>query len=372
MSVAHRSAFPSRAWLLPTLRSKKNAQKLNPKSGAIRFLFAIIEITGALMNVLFGTYTKRLSQGLYSAEFVNGQLLHLHHLTALSNPTYLALHHQALFSVNQNGSQGGVVCFENGQKLNEVLLPGSPPCFVDVVDDLSLVLAANYHQGTITVYDYLPGQGIQLTQTIAYGDGSHAHYVHYIPRFDEVIVCDLGLGKVLTYQIVNRRLELKHEFVGLAAQGPRHAVAHPTKDALFVFAELSSELLVFKRTASGLVLMQSVSTLPAGQDHIKSGAAIRIHPNGKFIYTSNRGHDSISVFAVAYDGHSVRLIQNVPSYGQHPRDFDLTPDGHHLIVLNRDTDNASVYAVDAQEGTLCLVQKDFWVPEAVCVVFDQS
>ena len=323
------------------------------------------------MNVLFGTYTKRLSQGLYAAAFENGQLLHLKPLAVLSNPTYLALNHQALFSVNQKKELGGVACFENGQMLNEVLLPGAPPCYVDYVEPLRLVLAANYHQGTVTVYDYRPGQGLELIQTIAYGEGSHAHYVHYSPRMDEVIVCDLGLGKVLTYRIVHRRLELKQEVGGLTAQGPRHAVEHPTKDALFVFAELSSELLVFKRTESGWVLMQTVSTLPSGQDHQKSGAAIRIHPNGRFLYTSNRGHDSISVFAIAADGHSVRLIQNVPSYGQHPRDFNLTPDGHHMIVLNRDTDNAVVFTVDPQEGTLHPLQKDFWVPEAVCVVFDQ-
>jgi 6-phosphogluconolactonase len=323
------------------------------------------------MNVLFGTYTKRLSQGLYTAQFEEGHLRQLQPLTSLSNPTYMALHHQALFSVVQKGEQGGLVCFENGQWRNEVLLPGSPPCFVDVVHQQNLVLAANYHSGSITVYDYLPGQGLRLTQTIVYAKGSHAHYIRYIPQFDEVIVCDLGLGKILSYSLVNRQLVLKHEVSGFSTQGPRHAVAHPTQDALFVFAELSSELLVFKRTLTGLVLMQTISTLPAGQDQYKSGAAIRIHPSGKYVYTSNRGHDSISVFAVAADGHSVRLIQNVPTYGQHPRDFDLTPNGQHVIVLNRDTDNATVFAVNAHEGTLTVTQKDFKVPEAVCILFNQ-
>ncbi len=324
------------------------------------------------MNVIFGTYTKRLSQGLYTATLEQGHLSHLQPLTALANPTYLALHHQALFSVVQKGDHGGIACFEDGKFINEVLLPGSSPCHVSIVDHLDLILAANYHQGTITVYDYAEGQGITLTQTIAYGSGSHAHFIRYIPHFNEVIVCDLGLGKVLSYAIIDRQLVLKQEFGGLTVQGPRHAVAHPTKDALYVFAELSSELLVFKRTPTGLVLMQTVSTLPIGQDQLKSGAAIRIHPTGRFIYTSNRGHDSISVFVVAADGFSVRLIQNVPTYGQHPRDFDLTPDGQQLIVLNRDTDNATVYDVNASEGTLSVVQNDFNVPEAVCIVFNQQ
>lgn len=321
------------------------------------------------MNVLFGTYTKRLSQGLYTATLEQGQLRHLQPLTALPNPTYLALHHQALFSVVQRGDHGGIACFEHGTLVNEVLLKGSPPCHVSVVEHQNLVLAANYHQGSITVYDYTPQQGIALIQTITYEPGSHAHFIHYVPHFDEVIVCDLGLGKVLTYAIVDRHLVLKHEYGGLSVQGPRHAVAHPTKDALYVFAELSSELLVFKRTPNGLVLMQTLSTLPIGQDQLKSGAAIRIHPNGKFIYTSNRGHDSISVFAVAADGYSSRMIQNVPTYGQHPRDFDLSPDGTLLIALNRDSDNAVVYSVNAHEGTLSVLQTDFVVPEAVCIVF---
>lgn len=321
------------------------------------------------MNLIFGTYTKRLSQGLYTAQFEEGHLTRLQPLLALANPTYLALHQKALFSVAQKGDQGGLVCYESGVYLNEVMLPGSSPCHVSVIDHLNLVLAANYHTGTITVYDYVPKQGLSLTQTITYGAGSHAHFIRYIPHFDEVMVCDLGLGKVLTYSVVNRQLVLKHEVSGFSAQGPRHAVAHPTKDAVYVFAELSSELLVFKRTEKGLVLMQTISTLPAGQDQQKSGAAIRVHPNGNFVYVSNRGHNSISVFATAADGFSVRLIQNVPTYGQHPRDFDLTPDGKHLIALNRDTDNATVYAVDASTGTLSVTQKDFGIPEAVCVVF---
>ena len=322
------------------------------------------------MNVIFGTYTKRLSQGLYTAEFEEGQLRHLQPLTALSNPTYLALHHRALFSVVQKGNQGGIACYEDGNFINEVLLTGSPPCHVSVIADLNLVLAANYHTGTITVYDYTPKQGITLTQSITYEPGSHAHFIRYVDHFDEVIVCDLGLGKVLSYGIHDRQLVLRHAVSGLSAQGPRHAVAHPTLQAVYVFAELSSELLVYKRTEQGLVLMQTISTLPAGQDHLKSGAALRVHPNGNFVYASNRGHDSISVFAVAADGYSMRLIQNVPTYGQHPRDFDLTPDGRYLIALNRDTDNATVYDVSAQEGTLRIIQKDFSVPEAVCVVFN--
>lgn len=324
------------------------------------------------MNVLFGTYTKRLSQGLYTAVLEEGQLRHHQLLTACSNPTYLALHHPALFSVVQQGDQGGLACYEQGVLRNEVLLAGAPPCHVSVVHALNLVLAANYHTGTLTVYDYLPGLGLTLTQTITFDHGSHAHFIQYFASFDEVVVCDLGLGKVLTYALVDRRLVLKHETVGFKVQGPRHAAIHPFKAAVYVVAELTSELLVFKRTEQGLVLMQTLSTLPSGQDHVKSGAAIRVHPNGRFMYTSNRGHDSISVFAIASDGLSVRMIQNVPSYGRHPRDFDLTPDGTHLIVVNRDSDNATVYHVNAGEGTLAVVQTGFTVPEAVCVVFDQQ
>jgi 6-phosphogluconolactonase len=325
------------------------------------------------MKIIFGTYTKRDSEGIYTASFNQGILSDLVLKFPLMNPTYFAIQDHSLFAVSQKDKQGGIACYEAGVFVNEVLQDGSTPCFVDYVKDKKLVLSANYHLGNIISYAYTPKKGIRLIQKIEYGPSSHAHYIKYFKQLDEVLVCDLGLNREVAYSVdPYLMLHPKYTFSAKEGQGPRHLIVHPMKPIIYVFAELSSELLILVHDGFGLRQVQCLSTLPANEQDLRSGAAIRIDQKGKFIYVSNRGHDSISVFKLDETGKKAEMIQNIKTEGDHPRDFNLSPDGKYCVVVHKDSDNAVVFTIDHFTGKLTLLSKDYSVPEAVCVEFVQE
>jgi 6-phosphogluconolactonase len=185
-----------------------------------------------------------------------------------------------------------------------------------------------------------------------------------------VLVCDLGLDRVYFFEYGdNDQLVLKYQFNASEKSGPRHLVVHPTKPIVYVFTELSSEVLVLE-VNDGVKLVSKINCLPDGVEGPKWGAAIRISNDAKYVYVSNRGHDSLSVFKVSDDGLSLSLIQNISTEGVQPRDFNLSPCGKLCVVANHDTNNLTLFARCVETGILSLLQKDVYAPESVCVVFD--
>jgi len=324
------------------------------------------------MKLYIGTYTKKSSQGIYQADFDQGILsgfsLHL----ASDNPTYLAKEGDFLFSVVKAGSEGGIAVSRDGKLINQAIEAGAPSCFVSYDAKNGLVYSANYHGGRVNSYTFDETTGLKDRQKIVFPEGSRAHFIKYEPVLDEVLVCDLGLDKVYFFKVDETgQLILAHTFEAQAKTGPRHLVVHPDKPLVYVFTELSSEVLVLRRTETSTELIQTVSALPEGVEAQKWGAAIRMSPDARYLYVSNRGHDSLSVFAVTQDGEHLDLIQNVPTYGIQPRDFNLSPSGEYVLVANHDTDNLSVFKRDVETGLLTLMQKDIWAPEGVCVIFEK-
>ena len=322
------------------------------------------------MKLIFGTYTKRDSEGIYTADFNQGKLSNLEVKFELANPTYFARIDHTMFAVSQKEKLGGKDCFVPVHFVKEVMLEGSVPCFVSVDKEMNLVMSANYHLGNIITYAYTPKKGIRQIQKIDYATGSHAHFVKYYKQLDEVLVSDLGLDRIVAYSIdPYLMLHPKYTFSTKAGQGPRHLTVHPTKPIIYSFCELSSELLVLVHDGFGLRQVQCLSSLPENEQTLKSGSAIRLDQKGKYLYVANRGHESITVFEVDESGKHVKLIQNIKSEGVHPRDFNLSPDGKYLVVVHKDSENVVVFAVDPHNGKLTLLNKDFIVPEAVCVEF---
>lgn len=321
------------------------------------------------MKLTLGTYTKRISKGIYQIDLNTDSksLENLTLLTEIQNATYIDIKGNRLFAIVKDGGSG-LRMYENGNMVSQVSHEETPPCFVSSVSAKEIVFSANYHGGHVDLYSTLDHQ-LKHLQRIRYPEGSHAHCIVYIPRFDEVVVCDLGLDKVLTYSIIDLQLVLKHTFFALPKQGPRHFIVHPTQPIFYVITELSSEVLVLKRHDDSFELIQTIGTLPEGEDKIKSGAAIRISKDGKFLYVSNRGHDSITAFSVQVDG-KLKTIQNIPTYGKHPRDFDLSSDERFLVVANLMSDNLTLFERDEEKGTLKLLQKDVFAPETSCVHFN--
>lgn len=320
------------------------------------------------MNVKIGTYTKKVSKGIYKAVIHEGKIIRQDLIATVDNPTYLASQGSMIYAVVKEGDLGGVVALKDGICINAALEKGAPPCFVSIDKKNQLIYSANYHGGRINTYTYDEKTGLCDHQRIAFTDHSKAHYIQYHPELDEVIVCDLGADKVYFFEVKNQMLHLNYTYDAPEKSGPRHAVVHPKTKRIYVFTELSSEIIVLERTTQGVHVLQTISTLPQDATTTKWGAAIRLSLDGKHLYVSNRGHDSISVFSVESE---LRLIQNIPSYGVQPRDFNISPDGSIVIVGNLDTNTLTTYHRDSHTGLLTLLQKEIESYEPVCFEFEE-
>lgn len=318
------------------------------------------------MKLYLGTYTKKASKGIYQLELNQDHLTNLALLHEVDNPTYIDLEGNTLFSVVKAGSQGGIAYFKDGLLVNQVVEEGAPPCYVSSLPSKGLVFSANYHGGRVNTYALSNGALVDH-QKLSFGEGSKAHYIQYDANLDRVLVCDLGLDRVYAFRInEENKLVLSATYQADAKTGPRHLVVHPETKLVYVFTELSSELHVVDFSNDDVKLIEKVSALPEDVDAQKWGAAIRLSNDGSFLYVSNRGHDSISVFKL---GKTLELIQNVSTEGVQPRDFNLSPCGKYCVVANHDTNNLTLFTIDQSTGLLSLLQKNYEAPEAVCVVF---
>lgn len=183
-------------------------------------------------------------------------------------------------------------------------------------------------------------------------------------------VVDLGNDTVSTYDIsAEGKLAPVSILKTKAGLGPRHLVFAPDKKTAYLVGELSSTVSVldYDLTTGAFYLLQTVSTIPDDWTEHNGAAAIRISNDGRFVYVSNRGHNSLAVFEVL-DGE-LKLIQHLTTHGDFPRDFALDPTERFILVANQNTDNATLYTRDQETGLLACCQKDIPLPEGVCVYF---
>ncbi|CAM3739016.1 lactonase family protein [Erysipelothrix urinaevulpis] len=316
------------------------------------------------MKILLGAYTRNDSEGLYQIDLneTDQTLENLELLIKAENPTYLDYDktNNTLYSVYQEGNLGGIGAYTfteegNLEKKYAITEEGTPPCYVKYDSQSGKIYDANYHHGKMNIY-----QNQTHIKTVQYEEGAHAHYTDFDPKTNVLYVCDLGNDKVYKYQNDEQIASIRLE----EGSGPRHIAFHPTLDRLYVFAELNNTVTVLD---SDFNIYQIITSLEH-ETNQSAGAAIRISNDGKFLYASNRGEDSLVVYAIDESGQ-LSIIQHISTFGEHPRDFDLSPDGQFLVVANRDTNNLSLYTRDQLTGLLTNVQKDIHAPEAVCVYF---
>lgn len=182
-------------------------------------------------------------------------------------------------------------------------------------------------------------------------------------------VVDLGQDRVYIYDVTdNGKLTEVSRLDMEAGFGPRHIVFDADKQVAYLAGELSSKLAVLNYDADkgALSAKQTISTIPDDWTEHNGAAAIRMSKDGKFIYLSNRGHNSLAVFE-SDDDANVKLIQLISTEGDFPRDFNFNGDESLVICLNQNTNNATLYSRNADNGKLTIIQKDFTVPEGVCV-----
>lgn len=332
-------------------------------------------------SIYFGTYTKKESKGIYKAQFdpETGSLSDLKLVAAEPNPTFIAFSEKGnLYSVGAQDGKGGIASFTaDFQPLNHVVEEGAPLCYVSVDDKRQLVYGANYHKGQVLVYKIEgDGQLSLIDQDTHEGKGPHENqaspHVHFADLTPDqyLITCDLGTDSLHTYEVSDQgKLTLLHHYQTSPGAGPRHLVFHPHHKIAYLINELNATIDVLFYDGMGeFEHFQTVSTLPEDYDGQKWASAIKLSADGKFLYASNRAHNSIAVFEVIADG-SLKLIEIVPTDGLNPRDFTLSPDQHYLITAHQDSPNATVFKRDPETGRLSSLSHDFYVPEAVCTVF---
>ena len=289
------------------------------------------------------------------------------------NPSYLALDkdHRHLYAVQEGMYNLGpaVHAFSVTETsaleiLNSRSVPGEAPCHLALSANKRFLTVANYATGNVLLYPIRHGGTIGRLADEVYHTGRsadperqqepHPHATVFSPDNHVVYVPDLGTDELKTYAVETRRgkLELLSNLTVPAGNGPRHLAFHPEGSVAFVINELASSLGVLKREGQKLTLLSSVSTLPPNFGGSNTCAAVRVHPSGDFIYASNRGHDSIAVFAYKGIAQPLQLIQVVSTQGRTPRDFALDYEGKLAVVANQQTNNLVSYWVDNETGKL--------------------
>jgi 6-phosphogluconolactonase len=352
--------------------------------------------------VYVGTYTRADSEGIYAFRFdaATGTLRPIGLAARTSNPSFLAVHPNGrwLYAVNEDEVSGGansgtVSAFAIDRAsgrltaLNQQSSQGAAPCHITIDRTGRHALVANYGAGTIAVLPIGPdgrlGEATSVVQHTGSGanaprqSGPHAHAVIVDDTNRFVLAADLGIDKVLVYRFDAERGTLRAHDPPAAAlapgSGPRHIALSPSRRALYAINELTSTITSFAWDAAGGVLTseQSVSTLSAGFTGKSSTAEIVVHPSGRFLYGSNRGHDSIAVFRIDPEGPGMTLVGHVPTGGRTPRNFALDPQGRWLVAANQDSSSLVVFRVDEKTGVPARTG-DAHVPVPVCVLFVPS
>jgi 6-phosphogluconolactonase len=355
----------------------------------------ITYIGGTTMNSnhlyrgFIGTYTKGDSKGIYSFQLDTKEkkISNIQIAAELENPTYLTITEdkQFLYSVVKEGESGGVAAFRIAeeqaalQELNRTLEIGAPPCHVSTGPNHS-VLTSNYHKGTVTYYKSKEDGSITASLSRATHEGSgpdprqekaHTHYAGFTPDGKYIVVAELGIDQIITYQLVNDQLVEVTRLATEPGSGPRHLTFHPSKPYAYVMTEFSSEVIVLKYNPNdgSFEQQQVVAALPDSFIDNNQGSAIHITTDGKFVYVANRGHNSIAAFEVNQETLQLSLIEHVSTEGNWPRDFMLDPTENFLVVANQNSSNLALYSRDHTTGRLNLLQKDVTVPDPVCVKF---
>lgn len=355
--------------------------------------------------VYVGTYTERTpdgsgSKGIYSARFdtASGRITGIAPAAELQNPSWVTPSRDGrfLYAVSELGvpdvtgmPAGQVVAYAIGAdatlaELNRVSSRGADPCHIAVSRSGRTVAVANYTGGSIATYhvgddgrlaaasrDQHVGKGPNTARQ----ERAHAHSTDFAADDRLLLSCDLGNDRVYVYRHGPRTGTLtphKPPFVGLEpGAGPRHLALHPSGRYVYVVTELANTVATFAWDpgAGTLVQRQTVSTLPVGTTVTSNAAEIAVHPSGRFLYASNRGHDSIAVFAVDARNGRLTLLANTPTGGSTPRHFALDPGGRWLLVANQRTSSIVTFAVDPSSGALTPGGAAVTVPRPVCVAF---
>jgi 6-phosphogluconolactonase len=348
--------------------------------------------------VYIGTYTRTGSKGIYVYRLdpASGALAFVS-ATQVENPSFLAFHpqHTFLYAVSEGHFEGkpggGVSALALDPKtgaltlLNQMPSHGTSPCHLSVDQTGQFVYVANYGNGTLAAFsiqrDGSLGPETDFVQHVGSSinpqrqKGPHAHSINLDKANRFAFVPDLGMDKVMIYKLDLAQGKLIPNDPPFApvhgGAGPRHMAFHPNNRYVYVINEVDSTMTVYTydEARGALSEIQSLSTLPADFKGGSWCADVHVAASGKFVYGSNRGHDSIVIFGVDPATGKLTTLGYEPTQGKFPRNFGLAPSGDLLLAANQDGNNVVSFRVDQQTGKLTPTGHVIEVPMPVCVKF---
>lgn len=346
-----------------------------------------------------GSYAESDGPGVYACRYdpQSGTLTLLSQVDGLKNPTFLDLdpNRSVLYALaedaNPDGGKFGIAAAygidrrSGALRLREkAVTTPSPTCHIALDRTHRSLIVSSYHGGMIGMSPLLPDGGIGPVSDIRQHEGSSVLPVQSQPRAHSVaidrgnrfaIACDLGLDKLIVYRLDLDacRLIPHSETKAAPGAGPRHGAYHPSGTWFYVINELNATLTAYAydEEQGRLSEIQTVPTLPADYEGPNACADIHISPDGRFLYGSNRGHDSIVVYRIDAASGRLSYVEHAPAGGKHPRNFAISPDGRFVLVANRDTDNIAVFRRDEETGRLTATGSELSISRPVCIKFLQ-
>lgn len=351
------------------------------------------------LDVWIGTGRSALSKGIYHCTFnqANGALSEPTLAAEMAGPGFLEKHPTLpiLYAVGELNREQVVAAFaiEKGSRgselkpLNALAIGDGGAAHVSLDATGRTLLTAQYGGGSVAAFAVnTDGTLASRTELIKHAgaskavagrqDASHAHWTGVSPDNRFAFVPDLGLDQVVIYQLNAATSRLtKHGSGQLpAGSGPRHMKFHPNGRWIYVVNELALTVTKFDYDAQAgkMTPTQTIETVPESElarEKAKSTAEIRIHPNGQFVYASNRGHDTVTVFSIDPSNGQLTFVQREPVRGSTPRNFNLTPDGKWLLAAGQLSNTLALFSVDGSSGKLTFHQSNVFAPTPICVLF---
>jgi 6-phosphogluconolactonase len=351
--------------------------------------------------VFVGTYTENegsQSKGIYvyRMDSSSGELTFVWEAKGILNPSYLEIHPQQkfLYTVNEvqsfGGQEGGGVSAlsinpASGELnlLNTYSSHGQDPCYISIEQTGRFALVANYSGGSVALFPIHPDGQLGPASDVIQHSGSsvhperqtgpHAHCILPDPKNRFAIAVDLGLDKLLVYEmdLEHGKLNVHAEGNVQAGAGPRHLTFHPNGRYAYLINELNSTLMSYRyHSESGsFEELQTVSTLPEDFTGENLCAAIHVAPDGKYLYASNRGYDSIICFRIDENTGMLTYRSHISTGGQEPRDFAIDPSGSFLLAANQKSHTIVTFEIDAESGELSRTVHEAKLSHPVCIKF---
>ena len=355
------------------------------------FCLLTLKLSAAMHPLYIGTGASPDSKGIYLADFddSSGALSNLRLAASYKNPGFLCQHptKKLLYSIGLNAEGIGALATFGVEKnqlltfIGDVPSGGENPCHLAIDPSASMIAVANYGNGVVSSYlldkKGIPsaavsvikhqGKSVHPTRQV----GPHAHGVYFSNQ--TLFVPDLGLDQTLAYTFDVSSAAIKAAEPAFTSStlgdGPRHLAFHPSKPWVYVVNELTNSVTHFTRAGNKLTMQKTITTLPGDWKGDNTTAEIEIHPNGRYLYASNRGHNSIAAFSINQENGDLTALGQTVTAIKMPRHFAITPGGAYLIVAGQQSNNLQVLSIEAQSGKLNVTSNQLEVPAPICLLF---